>query len=237
MKTFAIIPVKDLAHSKTRLSSILSQSERIKLSGIMLARTLSLLDSIELVTQIVVVSSDREVEQICRSRSIKAKFMYENLATGVNNAVAIANSYSISQGADATIVIPIDIPLLTESDICLAIGNGKSERVVALSASQRFDGTNLLFRKPPEIIQTSYDNDSYKNHVRLSMAAGVLPKLVMSNSLAQDLDTPEDLAKFLREYKPNAANAVLDFLRPIVLREQDSASIKAVSEHSNRVER
>jgi len=198
MKTFAIIPVKKFENSKTRLSSLLSADDRIHLSSLMLEDTLSMLSGIQLLHHLVVVSADMRAEEMAAKHG--AKFLYEEKDKGVNSAVALANSYCVRQGAEATVVIPQDLPLLEGTDVAMACELAESEdRCIVICPSLRYDGTNLLLRKPPSVIETSYDNNSYGSHIKSAGALGVTVKLFFSKKLMFDVDTPEDARQLAKE--------------------------------------
>nr|MDQ5859794.1 NTP transferase domain-containing protein [Thermoproteota archaeon] len=116
MKTFAIIPVKRFENAKTRLSSILDTDDRIHLSLLMLEDTLQILSVVHRLSQVIIVSADKRVEETAAKYG--AKFLLEEKERGVNSAVALANSYCMKkEAADATMVIPHDLPLLDSIDI------------------------------------------------------------------------------------------------------------------------
>jgi 2-phospho-L-lactate guanylyltransferase len=55
-------------------------------------------------------------------------------------------------------------------------------------------GTNALLLAPPDAISPAFGEGSRERHARLAGAAGLDPALESLESLALDLDTPEDLA-------------------------------------------
>jgi 2-phospho-L-lactate guanylyltransferase len=198
IKTFAIVPVKKFENSKARLSSMLSANDRIHLSSLMLDDTLSVLIGVQALQQIIVVSGDKRTEEIAARHG--AKFLYEQKESGVNSAVMLANRYCIDQGADATVVIPQDLPLLDALDVAMACDLAENEdRCIVICPSLRYDGTNLLLRKPPAAIETYYDNDSYQTHIKTASERGIPVKLFLSKRLMSDLDTPEDARQLTKE--------------------------------------
>jgi 2-phospho-L-lactate guanylyltransferase len=209
MKTFAIIPVKKFENSKTRLSPMLSTDERIHMSSLMLNDTLSVLAGVQSLQQLVVVSSDRRVEEIAAKHS--AKFLREEKETGVNSAVTLADSYCTEQGTDATIVIPQDLPLLDVVDVAMACDLAENEgKCIVICPSLRYDGTNLLLRKPSSIMETYYDRDSYETHIKTAGRLGVPVKLFFSKKLMSDVDTPEDARQLTKEA---GTSKTFEFLR------------------------
>jgi 2-phospho-L-lactate guanylyltransferase len=210
MKTFAIVPVKRFENAKTRLSSILDIDDRIRLSLLMLEDTLHILSVVHLLTKVITVSADKRVEEIAIKYG--ADFLLEEMERGVNSAVALADNYCIKDGADATIVIPHDLPLLHSTDITKACEMAENEnKCIVICPSVRYDGTNILLRKPPSIIATFYDADSYNMHVKAAIRLGIPVKRLFSRSLMHDIDTPEDALELIKEETVNASS--LEFIK------------------------
>jgi 2-phospho-L-lactate guanylyltransferase len=210
MKTFAIVPVKRFENAKTRLSSILDMDDRIRLSLLMLKDTLHVLSVVHLLTKVITVSADKRVEEIAAKYG--ANFLLEEKERGVNSAVALADKYCMKEGADATIVIPHDLPLLDSTDISKACEMAENEyRCIVICPSVRYDGTNILLRKPPSIIATFYDADSYNMHIKAAIRLGIPVKRLFSRSLMHDIDTPEDALDLIKEETVNASS--LEFIK------------------------
>jgi 2-phospho-L-lactate guanylyltransferase len=198
MKTFAIVPVKRFENSKTRLSSVLDMHDRVRLSLLLLEDTLQILSVVPSLTQVITVSADKRIEEIAVKH--EANFLLEEKEGGVNSAVALADSYCMKQGADATMVIPHDLPLLDPIDISKACNLAENEsRCIVICPSLRYNGTNMLLRKPPSIIATYYDTDSYNMHVKAAIRVGIPVKRLFSKTLMCDIDTPEDAREIIKE--------------------------------------
>ena len=113
---------------------------------------------------------------------------------GVNQAVILADKYCIDNGINANIVIPQDLPFISakEIDKICTISN-KYHKCIIICPSKRFDGTNVLFRKPPDVIKTHYDNNSYMNHLKEAYKFKIPIESLDIVKLRFDLDTKEDL--------------------------------------------
>jgi 2-phospho-L-lactate/phosphoenolpyruvate guanylyltransferase len=211
MKTFAIVPVKRFENAKTRLSSMLDTEDRIRLSSLMLEDTLQILSVAPPLTQVIIVSADKRADEIATKHG--AKFLPEEKEKGVNSAVALADGYCIEkEAADATIVIPHDLPLLDSIVIPEACELAEKEGTcIVICPSVRYDGTNMLLRKPPSVIGTFYETDSYNMHVRTAIKLGIPVKPLLSKSLMYDIDTPEDALQLIKE--ENVAAKSLEFIK------------------------
>jgi 2-phospho-L-lactate/phosphoenolpyruvate guanylyltransferase len=209
-KTFAIVPIKRFENAKTRLSSILDTDDRIRLSLLMLEDTLQILSVVQSLTQVITVSADKRVEEIAVKYG--ANFLLEEKERGVNSAVALADNYCMKEAADATMVIPYDLPLLDSTDISKACDLAENEsRCIVICPSLRYDGTNMLLRKPPSIITTFYDADSYNMHVKAAIRLGIPVKRLFSKTLMYDIDTPEDALGIIKEETVTARS--LEFIK------------------------
>jgi 2-phospho-L-lactate guanylyltransferase len=210
MKTFAIVPIKRFENAKTRLSSILDTDDRIRLSLLMLEDTLQILSAVHSLSQLITVSADKRVGEIAVKYG--ANFLLEEKERGVNSAVALADSYCMKKAADATMVIPHDLPLLDSTDVSKACELAENEsRCIVICPSLRYDGTNMLLRKPPSIIATFYDADSYNMHVKAAIRLGIPIKRLLSKGLMHDIDTPEDALEIMKEETVTARS--LEFIK------------------------
>jgi 2-phospho-L-lactate/phosphoenolpyruvate guanylyltransferase len=198
MKTYAIVPVKRFENAKTRLSSILDLDDRIRLSSLMLEDTVKILSSVPSLTQVLIVSPDKRAEELATKHGVN--FLREEKEKGVNSAVALADSYCIKKAADATVVIPQDLPLLDAFEVSRACELAENEsKCIVICPSLRYDGTNMLLRKPPSVIDTFYDTDSYNMHVKAAIKLGIPIKRLFSKTVMYDIDTPEDALQLTKE--------------------------------------
>ena len=190
MKIGVIIPVKKFNDSKQRLSSICTLKERRDLSRSMLFDICDVLIKSEYFTEIVLVSSEEEITQYENYDDIT--YLRENGANGVDTAVELGNKYFIEKGFDATVVIPGDIPLIHNKILDELFDLIKDNQVI-ITPSRKKNGTNLLFRSPPDVIGTSYDNNSYFRHLDMIKARNLQHWIYLEDSIRLDLDEPEDI--------------------------------------------
>ena len=202
---FAIVPVKNFESGKSRLASLLTVEERVKLSELFLDYTLNTLTNTSAISKVIVVSSDKRAEGIAKIHN--AKFLQEKKNQGVNAAVALADVYISEFAVDATIVIPQDLPLLLPEDIeRICTSAQEHEKCLVICPSLRFDGSNALLRRPPLLITTNYDNDSYNVHIKKAKASNAIIKIIKTKRIMTDIDTVEDVINLIKINSRNKDN-------------------------------
>lgn len=191
MKIAAVIPMKSLHSAKSRLSNILTAQQRKNLAMYLLDATIKELKKSNFISEIIIVSNDKAVKNYSCLNNLK--FMRDS-DEGVNKAVILADNYCIDNGLNANIVIPPDLPFISakEIDEICTISN-KYHKCIIICPSKRFDGTNILFRKPPDVIKTHYDDNSYMNHLKEADKFKIPIETLDIVKLRFDLDTKEDL--------------------------------------------
>lgn len=188
MKTAAFIPVKQFDSSKTRLD--LTRNQKIVLTELMLKSTIIALKKCKNISTILTISADERVKQISSYYDVKFIFANEN---GVNYAVKVGDAICKENLISTNIVVPIDLIFMDPNEIeLLLLIASKLDKCSIIVPSERMDGTNLLIRKPFNLYETSYDNNSYYNHVQSSRKTAANTIVVKSANLSKDLDTMDD---------------------------------------------
>jgi 2-phospho-L-lactate/phosphoenolpyruvate guanylyltransferase len=191
MKIAAVIPMKCLHSAKSRLSHILTAKQRKNLAMYLLDATIKELKKSDFISEIVIVSSDEAVKHYSCLNNIK---FIKDWDEGVNKAVMLADKYCINNDINANIVIPPDLPFLSAKEIDkICIISNKYHKCIIICPSKRLDGTNILFRKPPGVIKTHYDNNSYMNHLKEASKIKIPIESLDIVKLMFDLDTEDDL--------------------------------------------
>ena len=191
-RTAVVIPVKG-SEPKRRLASILSGRERRQLQVAMLEDTLQTLIRARMIRDTFVVSSDPLTLEF--ARRFGARSSLEEADRGVNSAVGLG--LRLTRKYASTMVIPADLPMLTEGDLKTAIELADEGAGVVISPSGSFNGTNLLLLKRTRF-ELHYEDDSFHRHLKAAIAARLLPAVYSSTGVGFDIDTPEDVEEFLR---------------------------------------
>ncbi|AJZ75524.1 2-phospho-L-lactate guanylyltransferase [Candidatus Nitrosotenuis cloacae] len=193
MQIASVIPVKTFSKAKSRLG--LSQDKTQQLCKIMLEEVLSAISQSQ-ANKTIIVSRDEEAFEI--ARKYNAVEIFEEKENGVNAAVALSEKYLKENGFDASIVFPQDIPLIRPQDIDALIQFQKTAQSLLVVPSRKFDGTNALLRSPFDVMETHYDEDSYKIHLTTGKSRNIPTSFVLINRMMWDVDDRSDLEFIMR---------------------------------------
>jgi len=194
--SIALVPVKRLEQSKSRLLSHLPDPRRQALTLAMLADLLeALLDSRGL-DRVAVTTPDAVVASLARSAGAEVLIRPE---PGLNEALEDAIG-RLDPGPDEPFMIVLgDVAGALASDFeTLLASMGETEGPGVWLAPSSDGGTSALLQRPATAIPCRFGRDSAKRHRDAAQAAGVAYHEVRLASLAIDLDEPEDLEAFLR---------------------------------------
>lgn len=200
MTLWAVIPLKPLWQSKSRLATVLSAEQRADLIRVIFRRTLSVLQQVSAVQHILVVSSDPGVWQLAESYHVWT--LHEERPSGLNTAVSLAVHHATQQGATSTLILPADLPFLQKEDVwqlihALSAASKPPPKQIppgkmVISTDLHQDGTNALLLAPPVGFTFHYGPGSFHHHLREARQLHLSTHNVYSPRLQFDLDTVED---------------------------------------------
>jgi len=192
MALWAIIPVKPLRRGKSRLAKVISADKRADLNQYLLEHTIQVLNSIDEIEHILVISRDKEALALARELGARTVQEYGNpdLNTALSRAVEVAKSYETC----GILIIPADLPRLAAEDIKAILAHRNDPPVVVIAPDRKKQGTNTLLVCPPGLIDFKYGKGSFDKHSQQALDAGVRLEICNLPSLELDLDEPEDLA-------------------------------------------
>lgn len=195
LRAYAAVPAKDPRLAKTRLSRALSEEERVELSMAMLRDVLEALLKAGALKEVLVVSSSRRVlEEAAR---MGARPVDEGSPRGVNEALGLAMEVCLREGADALLVVPSDLPLLTSECVSRLLDLLGPPPSVVVSPSRGRAGTNALLLSPPNAIPFSFGPRSFELHLSLALGRGADVVVYEAPELSLDVDEEEDLRRLL----------------------------------------
>jgi 2-phospho-L-lactate guanylyltransferase len=186
-----LVPVKNLADAKRRLSPILNPEERFALAQAMCEDVLQALARWQSRPSVAVVTSDSF------ARDLAARFNFEVVAddnSGETRAIEMATAVCKERGTESTLVVPADIPLIDSLELQKIVDCAprlQGGAVLVPDAAGR--GTNAAWRSPSDLFALRFGNDSFLPHLAAAKATG-LPCVVLElPGIARDVDRPEDL--------------------------------------------
>ena len=194
-KDFAIIPVKGLVESKSRLSRSLSSEDKKKLIIALLEDVLTAVRESQLFSRVLVVSPDPNVEK--EANLSDGTFLHQE-GQGLNAGIRQSTLFAMREKASSVAVLLADIPMLEPRDVKELYSLGGTAQKVVLVPSLK-GGTNVMVREPPNIIAPAYGRWSFSNHLRSAQKTGFAVYSISNPRLSFDVDTLEDLIAVSRK--------------------------------------
>jgi 2-phospho-L-lactate guanylyltransferase len=188
----AIVPVGVLDNAKSRLGGTLDAEERRDLVDTMLGRTVRAALATPALAETLVISPDREALE--QAASLGARTMRQK-GQGLNAGLREARDDAVAGGADAIVILPIDLPLVSPdalSQLLAPLGVVGERPLVVLAPDRHGRGTNGLVVAPPDAIEPSFGGDSRAAHEACARVTGAR-YVELDGPLRLDLDTPDDL--------------------------------------------
>jgi 2-phospho-L-lactate guanylyltransferase len=146
--------------------------------------------AVDRLSDVLVVSPDREVLQLATgfgARTLRQR------SSGLNAGLREARADVVAGGAEAILVLPVDLPFVTAAAIDDVVSALLTDgATVVLVTDRHATGTNALGLRPPDVIDVAFGPGSRAAHRALAGAAGVR-YVESAGPLAIDLDTPDDL--------------------------------------------
>jgi 2-phospho-L-lactate/phosphoenolpyruvate guanylyltransferase len=192
MSTYAVVPVKDLWGTKSRLKPVLSPPARAGLTIYMMGRVVAALREAA-IERVCVVSPDRVVLSEAQERG--AEPVLQN-SRGLNPALEEGRRWAVDKGATSLLVLPADLPLVEGDDIRALLGGCGEGPLVVISPDGARAGTNALLLKPPDALPFAFGPGSYESHLASARERALDVRVREIPHLAFDLDTVDDLARF-----------------------------------------
>jgi len=191
-RVVAIVPIGALENAKSRLGGSLDAEERRDLVDAMIERTLGATTATPAIAETLVVSPDREA--LAQADRLGARTMRQR-GQGLNAGIREARDDAIAGGADAVMIVPIDLPLVSPAalaQLVAPLGVVGERPLVVLAPDRHHRGTNGLLLAPPDAIEPSFGGDSRAAHEACARDAGAR-YVELDGPLSLDLDTPDDL--------------------------------------------
>lgn len=214
-KTWAVVPVKDPAQAKQRLSSVLSPAHREGLFRAMAADVFAALAEASALAGVLVVSRDPALAT--SARDLGFEVLAEPSNDGHTAAVNRGIASLMARGVESVLALPADLPTLRAQEIDTLVASlGPAPDVVIAPAADE-QGSNGVLMTPPDVLELRFGDASFFPHLERARAAGVAPRVLHLAGFGLDIDRPDDLERFLAcprhsrayDYLRNPLNDVL----------------------------
>jgi 2-phospho-L-lactate/phosphoenolpyruvate guanylyltransferase len=204
-----LVPVKNLSSAKQRLANVLDQPSRTKLAQAMLhdvvdalreweaekKKTVAAKDPNENIRlAVALVTSDPFATQLASEYGFE--IIPDPANPGETGAIEMATRVCLERGANFTLVIPADIPLIQAWELDEIMKHAPAAGSVLVPAGDG-RGTNAVLRRPADLFPLRFGNDSFKPHHAAAQATGKPCVVLQLPGVAVDVDNPPDLQQLI----------------------------------------
>jgi 2-phospho-L-lactate guanylyltransferase len=194
----AVVPVKDLRGTKSRLAPVLNPGARAGLTLYMMGRVVSALREAG-IEDVCVVSPDRIVLNEAQRRGATPLVQESR---GLNPALEEGRRRALDLGASTLLVLPADLPLLDAGDVRAVLEEAGEGPSVVISPDGGRSGTNALLIQPPDALPFAFGPDSFEAHLEAARSRSLDVRVCERCHLAFDLDTANDLSRLKKKGAP-----------------------------------
>jgi 2-phospho-L-lactate/phosphoenolpyruvate guanylyltransferase len=188
LHTTAIVPVKGFSSANGRLNGLLDEEERTRLAESLFLDLIVKLPRSRCIDDVLVVTSDASVAR--QAGWFGHKVLVQDADEGHAEAAAAGALVAMADGARRVAMLPVDCPMLDTDELDAHLG--RSPRTALIVPDRHGTGTNALMLNPPDLFVPAFGPDSCARHVTRARATRQSFALEQVESLATDLDTPED---------------------------------------------
>ena len=206
---WAVVPVKELAGAKQRLSSVLSPDERRLLATTMLEDVLEAVSAVRELAGMLVVTVDPAATLLAGRYG--ARVVTAGARDGHTGAVSAAARLLVREGRAGMMTMPGDIPRLLSAEITATLAAHRTAPSFTIVPAHDDLGSNTIVCSPPDAVPLRFGEDSFYPHLDAARAHGIEPLVVRHPGIGMDIDNPVDLVTFLR-MAPPAPTRTLAFL-------------------------
>jgi 2-phospho-L-lactate guanylyltransferase len=196
MRATAILPVKRFGDAKQRLLTALDRPQRAALVKAMLTDVLAAATAAEGVERVIVVTSEGRAERIAlrhaQCTTTEVEVLEEPADRGHPEAATLGIVRAKALGAECVALLPADCPLLDADELDAALERMHRGRV-SVVPDRHGTGTNALLMAPADAIGPAFGPGSCNRHSDRAERAGHEVAVEQLDSLALDVDTPDDL--------------------------------------------
>ena len=192
-----IIPVKKINDAKYRLKSLLNPIQREQLFLAMLEDVLSVVKSIPELENISLATICPTAIKIAKKYGASILDTYRD--EGQTEAIKKSAEVLDNNGIKNMILLPADIPLVTETEISKVIEVHNRSPMMTIVPARDEKGSNCIALSPPTAIPLSFGPNSYFPHIHAARNSELKLKTISLPGIGLDIDTPSDLKELCKK--------------------------------------
>jgi len=190
MTPLVVIPMKDPAQAKTRLTAALTSHDRERLALLLFENTLSFFCQVYPHLPLLVVTESEMVAAL--SREHRAQVLKEAGQGGLNAALNAAADWAMAHHYPSILIAAADVAVWEKCEVDRFLLAGQDGSVVIAESID--GGTNALLLPRPHACAFRYGPGSALLHEIAAKESGSNARRIQFTYLARDVDTPDDLA-------------------------------------------
>ena len=210
--TWAVVPLKSPEQAKSRLATVLSPEQRVRLFFALAERVIQVLHATRGIDSVAVVTASAEIAAF--ARALGAVPILQSADFGMSAAFDLAIDELQPTMPHRVLLLPGDLPLISSNALEAVLGAAGAEPGIIVVPDRHRVGTNALLCSPPRAVAPSFGGHSFERHVTAAKAVGATVRVLELEALALDLDSSADL-DYLRHQDSALAAQLLGGLRSI----------------------
>lgn len=209
-----LLPLKEFAAAKQRLSGVLSSAERAQLFQAMVEDVLRVLTMHPAIERIVICSRDHSAQWLARYYDVEFLDEATLYCNDLNGAVSAAAQCFAREGCADLLVVHGDLPLLSVQNISDFLARHAGDApTITIAPDRRGTGTNLLAWRALPKFSVNYGIDSFQRHCAQARALNAVLNICDLPGARCDIDEPDDLLLLWSQSFSDTASRSLAFLR------------------------
>lgn len=209
----ALVPLKDLVQAKTRLSGLLSPSERRALAQAMMEDVLLVLAGHPEIEAVTLLSDDPAAHMLAARYGAEHWPESELGCRGLNAVVTSASARLLAEYQQPLLLVHGDLPLLAAADVSTALATQRELPGLVVGCDRHGVGTNLLCFDSASVPLFCFGANSCARHVAAARARGLKTCVLRRDGIGMDVDEPSDLAELSSRFDGRTAGHTRALLR------------------------
>jgi 2-phospho-L-lactate guanylyltransferase len=193
-RIWAVVPIKEMAIAKQRLSGVLSPQQRRALAYCMAEDVLSVLAGVRALAGVIVSTADPDAIGLAHRYS--ARVNTDGARDGHSGAVMAVARTLAQEGSMLT--VPGDVPRITTREVQSVLDAHRGAPSFTIVPSHDELGSNAVLMSPPAAVALRFSDNSFRQHLDLARQHGIEPTVLRLPGIGMDVDNPADLAGLLR---------------------------------------